>query len=211
MPAVLLITRRLRCSVRASIRTTRVASRSPCFLVLVYRRQEFAATYCLAIVCDSLKGVSEMFFLKRRGAALAIVICVGALSGCTPYNTRAYQPWGPAPSPPNTSVQSPPSVPSPFDADMPRANAPDLRQPLDPPLPNQVLDSSPGSRLFPNITRPNWSSPGTIQQQRTRAALHDPYADNLMAPEIVGGRPREFSRPTGPTGIDAGNRQRRSP
>ena len=179
--------------------------------MLIYRRQEIAATYCPTIVRDSQKGVSEMFFMKRWCAALVIVICVGALAGCTPYNTRAYQPWGPAPSSPSTSVRTPPSVPSPFDADMPQANAPNLRQPIDPPLPNQVLDSSQRSRLFPNISRPNWSSPGTIQQQRTRAALHDPYADNLMAPEIVGGRPREFSRPAGPAGIDVGNRQRRSP
>jgi hypothetical protein len=48
---------------------------------------------------------------------------------------------------------------------------------------------------FPNIQRPNWSSPGTIKQQQRRATLHDPYADNLAGPEIVGGRPREYDRP----------------
>ena len=79
-----------------------------------------------------------------------------------------------------------------------------------PPPPGLAMPSN--SRIFPNITRPNWSFPGTIHQQRTRAVLHDPYADNLMAPEIVGGRPREFARPMGPTGVNSSGRMRqRSP
>ena len=49
--------------------------------------------------------------------------------------------------------------------------------------------------LFPNIVRPNWGAPGTMKQQQARAAVFDPFADNNAAPEIVGGRPREFDKP----------------
>jgi len=36
------------------------------------------------------------------------------------------------------------------------------------------------------------SNPGTIQTQRLRAVRFDPYPDNNIAPEIVGGRPLDF-------------------
>lgn len=48
---------------------------------------------------------------------------------------------------------------------------------------------------FPSIRRPDLAQPGTIEQQRQRAAVHDPYADNHAAPPIEGGRPREFATP----------------
>jgi hypothetical protein len=41
----------------------------------------------------------------------------------------------------------------------------------------------------------NWFQPGTVQQQRYRATLHDPYSDRDLGPEVVGGRPRDFARP----------------
>lgn len=47
-------------------------------------------------------------------------------------------------------------------------------------------------RLF---GRPRWFNPGTIAAQRYRAIQHDPYVDNEMGPEVVGGRPRSFVRP----------------
>ena len=37
--------------------------------------------------------------------------------------------------------------------------------------------------------------PGTIQQQRLRATVHDPYPDQDLGPEVVGGRPREYQQP----------------
>jgi len=37
--------------------------------------------------------------------------------------------------------------------------------------------------------------PGTIQQQRLRATIHDPYPDPDMGPKIDGGRPREYQEP----------------
>jgi hypothetical protein len=37
--------------------------------------------------------------------------------------------------------------------------------------------------------------PGTIDQQRSRAAIHDPFPDNDIGPEVEGGRPREFQKP----------------
>ncbi len=40
-----------------------------------------------------------------------------------------------------------------------------------------------------------WFQPqGSIQQQRLRATLHDPYPDQDLGPEVVGGRPRDYSR-----------------
>lgn len=53
--------------------------------------------------------------------------------------------------------------------------------------------------LFPGIGcaggpfRSWFAPPGTIQQQRARATLHDPYPDQDLGPEVVGGRPREFA------------------
>jgi hypothetical protein len=43
--------------------------------------------------------------------------------------------------------------------------------------------------------RPFERPPGTISQQRIEAYQHDPYADQDAGPEVVGGRPREFSKP----------------
>src|SRR5690606_2023045 len=40
-----------------------------------------------------------------------------------------------------------------------------------------------------------WGFPegqGTIERQKARAAVHDPYPLNDIGPEVVGGRPREF-------------------
>ncbi len=43
-----------------------------------------------------------------------------------------------------------------------------------------------------------WGFPGgqgTIERQKARAAVHDPYPLNDIGPEVVGGRPREFYNP----------------
>lgn len=40
----------------------------------------------------------------------------------------------------------------------------------------------------------SWSRPGTIQQQRLRATVHDPYSDQDAGPEVVGGRPRDYQQ-----------------
>lgn len=37
--------------------------------------------------------------------------------------------------------------------------------------------------------------PGTVEQQRLRATIHDPYADPDAAPKIDGGRPRDYIDP----------------
>ena len=42
---------------------------------------------------------------------------------------------------------------------------------------------------------PRLTHPGTIEQQRLRALVHDPYPDPDMGPKIDGGRPREFQQP----------------
>ncbi len=42
---------------------------------------------------------------------------------------------------------------------------------------------------------PNWFHPGATGPQRYDAIFHDPYPLDDVAPEIVGGRPREYQRP----------------
>lgn len=43
--------------------------------------------------------------------------------------------------------------------------------------------------------RSDWSNPGTIVRQQSRAMRHDPYSDNEIAPSVVGGRPRDYQAP----------------
>ena len=44
-------------------------------------------------------------------------------------------------------------------------------------------------------SRYNIFHPGTVRQQQMRASVHDPYPDQDLGPEVVGGRPREFAQP----------------
>lgn len=46
-----------------------------------------------------------------------------------------------------------------------------------------------------NGLQQNLQPPGTIWQQRNRAVQFDPYPVDHMGPAIVGGRPRDFSKP----------------
>ena len=43
-------------------------------------------------------------------------------------------------------------------------------------------------------SRYTWFHPGTMQQQRVRATVHDPYPDQKAGPEVVGGRPRDYQQ-----------------
>ena len=43
-------------------------------------------------------------------------------------------------------------------------------------------------------SRYNIFQPGTVDQQRLRATVHDPYSDQDAGPEVVGGRPREYQQ-----------------
>jgi hypothetical protein len=38
-------------------------------------------------------------------------------------------------------------------------------------------------------------TPGTVEQKRQRATVHDPYPDQNLGPEVVGGRPRDYQEP----------------
>lgn len=43
-----------------------------------------------------------------------------------------------------------------------------------------------------------WGMPwgqGSTNRQTARAAVHDPFPQNDIGPEVVGGRPREFASP----------------
>jgi hypothetical protein len=47
-------------------------------------------------------------------------------------------------------------------------------------------------------SRPGWGFPGgqgTIERQKARAVVHDPYPLNDIGPEVMGGRPRGFINP----------------
>jgi hypothetical protein len=44
----------------------------------------------------------------------------------------------------------------------------------------------------PTIRWPRWVSPGTAPLQRYSAEQFDPYPQNDMGPEIVGGRPPDY-------------------
>lgn len=41
---------------------------------------------------------------------------------------------------------------------------------------------------------PKLFSPGTIESQRSSAAIHDPYPDNQAGPKVVGGRPQFYEK-----------------
>jgi hypothetical protein len=40
----------------------------------------------------------------------------------------------------------------------------------------------------------NIFDPGNIYQQRLQATIHDPYSDQDLGPEVVGGRPRDYQQ-----------------
>lgn len=42
---------------------------------------------------------------------------------------------------------------------------------------------------------PTVFNPGNTDVQRANASRHDPYTDEDLGPEVVGGRPREFQKP----------------
>jgi predicted small lipoprotein YifL len=53
--------------------------------------------------------------------------------------------------------------------------------------------------LLPSLAgcgyRPLFGPPGPQPLQQQNASLHDPYSDNDLGPEVVGGRPRDFQKP----------------
>ena len=51
------------------------------------------------------------------------------------------------------------------------------------------------SLLTAGCGHPYLRRPGTIEQQRLRATIHDPYPDPDLGPKIDGGRPREYAQP----------------
>ena len=45
-----------------------------------------------------------------------------------------------------------------------------------------------------SVSPPNWFCPGTEANQQSRAERYDPYPESEPAPEITGGRPREYQK-----------------
>lgn len=52
-----------------------------------------------------------------------------------------------------------------------------------------------GQQTLFGLQWPRWNFPGTLDQQRSSAVLHDPYPDAYAGPTTDGMRPREFQRP----------------
>ncbi len=48
-----------------------------------------------------------------------------------------------------------------------------------------------GCRADQSLLKP----PGSVEKQRFNATMFDPYADNEIGPEVVGGRPKDFQKP----------------
>ena len=46
-----------------------------------------------------------------------------------------------------------------------------------------------------NVERPRLFGPGSAPVQQKRAERFDPYPDNNIGPEVVGGRPRDYQKP----------------
>ena len=126
----------------------------------------------------------------------AILPLLGTL-GCThqmspnPYAPPGYgNPWASpnaAQMPAGTTLPPPPGQPSAVPA-----------YPAAPNLPPPQGVGAPGlPAATPNagIRGPDWNNPGTMSQQQQRANVFDPFANNEMGPEIVGGRPRDFQKP----------------
>jgi len=53
----------------------------------------------------------------------------------------------------------------------------------------------PLAACSPTVRKPRLRSPGPAWYQRANAEEFDPYPQNDMGPEIVGGRPRGFQKP----------------
>ncbi|HEY2413045.1 MAG TPA: membrane or secreted protein [Pirellulaceae bacterium] len=66
---------------------------------------------------------------------------------------------------------------------------------MGPKLPSLIVLLSSAALIGCTGQHPRLSHPGTIEQQRLRALIHDPYADPDMGPKDPGMRPQEFQKP----------------
>jgi hypothetical protein len=46
-----------------------------------------------------------------------------------------------------------------------------------------------------SVAPPNIYDPGPLDYQRSSAQRFDPYTDQEIGPDVVGGRPRDFDKP----------------
>lgn len=127
-----------------------------------------------------------------------ILVAAGAM-GCgqhsrtNPYvQPGASNPWN---SPLPSSTSAPPYTPLPPPLGQTTPTTPGLVAPPGATVPPGVAAPNLSIPVPTPIQRPNWNNPGTLQQQRQQANVFDPFANNEVGPEIVGGRPRDFQRP----------------
>jgi hypothetical protein len=64
-----------------------------------------------------------------------------------------------------------------------------------PPPQGIPVPSPPPAAPTPAVQFPDWNNPGSMSQQQQRANVFDPFANNEVGPEVVGGRPRDFQKP----------------
>lgn len=145
----------------------------------------------------------EIFAARRKhwlGWCVSLVVLASCNRNPSPFGTSAYPPsgYGAAPA-------ANPYAPAPYAAP-PTTPAPGA-------LPSvPALPPPAGATGAPTAMQmPDWSNPGTMAQQQARATYHDPYADTTAAPEIVGGRPREFAKPAAEPVRSRGFRNTRFP
>jgi hypothetical protein len=150
---------------------------------------------------------------RRRTIFLASVLAVGPLLGAAGCNHPAYpQPYGTVPSPygnpwaaPGAAGMAPTTtLPPPVSHQAPAA-IPQL------PPPQGAATGVPTTTLPAGVQGPNWNNPGTLTQQQQRATVFDPFANNEVGPEVVGGRPREFQKPMNEAARAHGFRDTRLP
>lgn len=165
-------------------------------------------------------GMPNPWKTRRSWGWAAVILC---LSGCAqtavPPGYPAAPPGYPTPAYPATQPLFP-SAQSGYPAIQPSVGQPSAGQPSAGPsqpysgpawsgtvgavpaapiqvpgLPGAVPMPAPAGPPFPNIERPNWRNPGTIQQQRSSAEVFDPYGTIYGAPVVDGLRPRDFLYP----------------
>jgi hypothetical protein len=148
----------------------------------------------------------------RQMLLQASVLAIGPLLVAAGCNHPAYpQPYGTSASPfanpwtaPGAAAAAPTTTLPPPVGYQPPATAPSLTVPQGaaPAVPGTGMPTTsvpateiPGAVGAGGVQGPNWNSPGTLSQQQQRANVFDPFANNEVGPEIVGGRPRDFQKP----------------
>ena len=120
-----------------------------------------------------------------------------SVTGCHQTSTNPYlqssstNPW----ASPNAAAMPPPTTQLP-PAVNPGVPGQGMPYTPGPPAPGAAVPGAVPATSSSGVQGPDWDNPGSLSQQRERASVFDPFANNEVAPAIVGGRPRDFQKPT---------------